>query len=160
MNQFKSLLFFAFCTLFLFGCKSKTEITAVEPKTEVFKLVKTECYGTCPVYKLFIYSDYSCTIVPKSNVHVKLKSEGILSKKTFNELLEEANQINFWGYLPSYNNEYVTDLPSTYITVTQGNKTHTVHSRMGTPPELVQFIRNIEKTVETTAWKAIEKSDP
>lgn len=122
----------------------------------VLQLKKTACYGQCPVYTFTIYEDGTCFINPKQFLTIKSFSKSSVSKTEIEDLIQQAKTIEFWKLDEVYNNKNVSDLPSAFITVNHKKQSKTIHSRIGSPKKLVEFIKNVEKTVISRDWKTVK----
>lgn len=122
----------------------------------VIQLKKTACYGQCPVYVFTIYEDGTCFINPKQFLAVKTFSKSFVPKTELEDLIQQAKTIDFWELDEEYNNKKVSDLPSAYITVNRKRQTKTIHSRIGSPKNLVEFIKNVEKIAISRDWKTVK----
>ena len=95
MNRFY-LLFL--CVLFACGSsKNSTETKVKELKKElIISLQRTPCYGTCPIYKMEIFSDGSAFYHGERFVEKMGNYEFSVSKETLNYILKKADEIGFF----------------------------------------------------------------
>ena len=108
-----------FCLLFilvLFACgssKKGTETKVKEIKKElIISLERTPCYGTCPIYKMEIFSDGSAFYHGERFVEKIGNYEFSVSKETLNYILKKADEIGFFELEDKYTAN-ITDLPKT-----------------------------------------------
>ncbi len=127
--------------------------------TLIIEMRKTPCFGTCPVYNLYIYDNR------------KIEYQGIkyvdklgLFKRTLSAQQYEGIRFAFEeARFDQMDNEYdgpVSDLPSTIISFTKDGHTKTVKGRYGTP----QNFKNLENilhslAMSTEAWEPLDDPD-
>jgi len=127
------------------GLIKKTDPSEIEL---IICLQRTACFGTCPIYKIEIYTDGSGTYTGTRFVKNIGSSKFQLAKSDVNKILEFANKIGFSRLKDEYS-EPITDLPTTYITI----KDKKIKDYTGAPKEL----RNLEKLIDQLYQKAIRK---
>ena len=130
-------LFLILCSVFLAcGLIKKPELSETEL---IISLQRTACFGTCPIYKIEIYTDGSGTYTGTRFVENIGFSKFQLSKSDINKILEYAKKIGFSKLKDEYF-EPITDLPTTYITI----KDKQVKDYTGAPKKL----KNLEKLID------------
>ncbi|WP_272148766.1 DUF6438 domain-containing protein [Tenacibaculum aiptasiae] len=87
-----------------------------EYENRLLSMRKTPCFGDCPVYELSIDKDGNVTYNGIQYVNEKGKHEFKLSEEQFNKLTKMLNEGDFDSFKDVYDNERITDLPSTFIT--------------------------------------------
>ena len=87
-----------------------------EYENRLLSMRKTPCFGDCPVYELSIDKDGNVTYNGIQYVNEKGKHEFKLSDEQFNKLTKMLNEGDFDSFKDIYDNERITDLPSTFIT--------------------------------------------
>jgi hypothetical protein len=123
----------------------KTDTSEIEL---IICLQRTACFGTCPIYKIEIYTDGSGTYTGTRFVENIGVSEFQLSKSDVNNILEYANKIGFSKLNDEYS-EAITDLPTTFIQI----KDKRIRDYTGAPKKL----KNLEKLIDQLYQKAIMK---
>ena len=143
---------------FLFvSCKNTTN-NAVVQNNDAPRIIleKTKCYRKCPAYTAKFFQSNVVKLYPKENFVVTKKSEGKLKKGRLEELLKEANRINFWQLNDEYDNENLMDAPSTFITVNDKKQSKKIRVRANAPKNLIRFIQQVEKELKTLNWTTIQ----
>lgn len=102
------------------------------------KMSRTGCHGFCPDYTVTLNSHGEVTYT--GNAFVKVYDEQIytISQENVDIIREALIQSDFFELEDEYY-EPVTDLPSTYITVSTNSKTKTIHDYEGTPQKLIDL---------------------
>ena len=129
------------------GLTKKTDTSEIEL---IICLQRTACFGTCPIYKIEIYTDGSGTYTGTRFVKNIGVSEFQLEKSDVKNILEFANKIGFSKLKNEYS-EPITDLPTTYITI----KNKKIKDYTGAPKEL----KNLEELIDQLYQKAIREND-
>ena len=114
----------------------------------IISLQRTACFGTCPIYKIEIFSDGSGIYTGTRFVENIGVSKFQLVKSDINKILEFANKIGFSKLKDEYS-EPITDLPTTYITI----KDKKIKVYTGAPKTL----KNLENLIDQLYQKAIRK---
>ena len=136
-------LFFIFLSIFL-SCGLTKEIEKSD-KEIIISLQRTACFGTCPIYKIEILSDYSGIYTGTKFV----KNIGVLkfqlATEDVNKILDYATEINFSTFKDEYSKP-ISDLPTTYIKI----KNKKIKDYAGAPKEL----KNLEILIDDLFQKA------
>ena len=137
---------------------AKSAIAQVSAVSSI-KLERTECYGTCPIYSITIFSDGRVRYEGKNFVKVKGVRIDKISEDGFHKLAVKAEQIRFFGFDTDYSGIKIgdgfttsTDLPTAIVTVTRGSETKKVKDYMGAPKRLYEFEKQIERTAKPWRW--------
>ena len=137
------LFLILFSVLLSCGLIKKTDTSKVEL---IISLQRTACFGTCPIYKIDIYTDGSGTYTGTRFVENIGVSKFQLVKSDVNKILEYAKKIGFSKLKDDYS-EPITDLPTTYITI----KDKKIKDYTGAPKTL----KNLENLIDQLYQKAI-----
>ncbi|MBC6612172.1 hypothetical protein H8B15_14685 [Hymenobacter sp. BT507] len=103
---------------------------------------KTRCFGTCPAYNATVYADGRVAYEGLDFVPLKGKHELRLPVTVIDQTLKKANILDF-SQLQSHYLSGVSDLPSTYLTLTLADGTQkTVQAELtnNTPAELKELL--------------------
>jgi hypothetical protein len=128
----------------------------------VITLERTICFGSCPAYKISIFSDGLVLYEGKDFVKTKGDADGRITKEQVQELVKEFEKIDYL----KLDNEYSpgkkcpegwTDYPSAITSLTQNDKTKTVvhyHGCQGLPvlKQLTALENKIYEVVNTKRW--------
>ena len=136
------LFLILFSVLLSCGLIKKTDSSEIEL---IISLQRTACFGTCPIYKIEIYTDGSGTYTGTRFVKNIGSSKFRLEKSDVSKILEFANKIGFSRLKDEYS-EPITDLPTTYITI----KDKKIKDYTGAPKRL----KNLEKLIDQLYQKA------
>ncbi|MEY2480260.1 MAG: hypothetical protein QOI04_1187 [Verrucomicrobiota bacterium] len=122
------------------------------------KLERTACLGTCPIYSVTIFSDGQLRYKGEAFV----KARGTRTKRirvaNFETLAVKVDQIRFFDLQPAYPaRKTVTDLPSTFITVTRGNVTKRVEDYMDAPKQLHELEQLIHRVANVSSWVELDE---
>ena len=139
------LLLIAFS--FLLSCGSTKQVDTSNT-TPIITLQRTACYGTCPIYKIKIYSDGSGIYTGTRFVENIGIFKFQLSKQAIEQILTAAIAINFANMQDEYY-EPISDLPTTYIRI----KDKKIRGYSGAPKPL----KKLEKLIDQLYLEATEK---
>jgi len=152
MSRFLLLLF-----LVLFACRSSkkgAEIKEVK-KELVISLERTPCYGTCPIYKMKIFSDGSAFYHGERFVEKIGNYEFSVSKETLNYILKKADDIGFFELEDKYTAN-ITDLPKTITFIKNGKNKKRVVDYYGAPKTLKEFESLVDGCIDYRRMKKLE----
>jgi hypothetical protein len=108
----------------------------------IIEMEKTACYGQCPVYTVKIdESGRGLFIGVENTAHLGLFSFR-LRKEELNGLIASFERIRFFELKDRYY-DYITDLPTTYLTFRNGSREKKVMDYYGAPKEL----KDLEKSI-------------
>ena len=153
MNRFY-LLFI----LVLFSCgssKKNTETKVKEIKKElVISLERTPCYGTCPIYKMEIFSDGSAFYHGERFVDRIGDYEFSVSKEVINYILKKAVEISFFELEDKYTAN-ISDLPKTITFINNGKDKKRVVNYYGAPKALKEFESLVDGCIDYRRMKRL-----
>ena len=122
--------------------------TLSESKDLIISLQRGACYGTCPIYRIEIYSDGSGIYTGTRFVeHIGLSIFN-LSETELNLILSTAKEIGFSNMKNEYS-EPISDLPTTFIQI----KEKRIIDYIGAPKTL----KNLENLIDKLSQKAIKE---
>jgi hypothetical protein len=123
-------------------------------------LEKTGCYGSCPQYKLAVYSNRVVLYQGRKFV----KNLGIFEKKLSKTAVEEIKRLiansAFFTYQDVYDNEGISDLPSAILYCAMQGREKKVTARLNVPPELLKLITQIEELIGPNGYQPSRKNFP
>ena len=126
-----------FSILLSCGLIKKTDTSEIEL---IICLQRTACFGTCPIYKIEIYTDGSGTYTGTRFVENIGVIEFSLSETQINLILTQAEAIGFKNMKEEYS-EPISDLPTTFIQI----KDKKIRDYVGAPSELQELENLIDK---------------
>lgn len=141
------------------ACKGKKDVVADQSSEtttsapfEVIRYVKTPCFGTCPQFTMAIRSDGFAFYEGKMFVEMEGSWRGQWSQKQIEAVLLKAEEIGYTSLDPTYDNRFVTDLPSTTTVLTFDGEPKSVLNRYDGPKELAQLYILIDGIIEDVKW--------
>ena len=117
------------------------------------------CFGTCPVYKLTIYSSGRVEFEGRQFVRQKGTHTSQIPARDFARLVKKIEEINFFRLQKRYDGKgpdgrgvTVTDLPTRRISVAKDGETKTVENYFQGPPELKELEDLIDEVAKSARW--------
>ena len=121
----------------------------------VARIQRTACFGRCPIYTASIYKsgyvDYMGEKWVQREGHFKSK----ISQQAIDKLLNEAKRIGFMGLENAYDSEYITDLPSTILSLRIEDQAKIVVNRYQAPEKLRAFEQYFDKVLEGLTYEPV-----
>ena len=114
----------------------------------IISLQRTACFGTCPIYKIEIFSDSSGIYTGTRFVENIGVTKFSLSKTQINLILTQAEAIGFANMKEEYSDP-ISDLPTTFIQI----KDKKIRDYTGAPKTL----KNLENLIDQLYQKAIKE---
>ena len=114
----------------------------------IISLQRTACFGTCPIYKIEIFSDGSGIYTGTRFVENIGITEFSLSKTQLSLILTQAEDIGFTNMKGEYS-EPISDLPTTFIQI----KDKKIRDYTGAPKTL----KNLENLIDQLYQKALKE---
>jgi hypothetical protein len=127
----------------------------VVPSDFMVRLVRTRCFGTCPAYAVSIDAVGNVTYDGGEFVRVKGRGTARIPPSQVAELAAAVQRIGFFKLKNRYDAP-VTDLPTTYVTVTSNGVTKRIEDYVGAPDALKEFEALIDRTAGTGRWIRID----
>lgn len=115
---------------------------------------KTYCFGHCPVYTMKIYNKGYVLYEGKANVNLIGKASTVIGTDEMIPFIDMANEIGYFEMKDNYDNEYITDLPSTTTSIVINRKRKTVRRRVDYPNSIKAFEKLFEDMIEAKGWNA------
>jgi hypothetical protein len=176
------ILFIAIIFLFVFGCKTKSDVTITDPKslsnldidhkdvsspfrvddglelndTLFASIEKGVCFGNCLAYKMHIYCEgfVALTVLRGSKMNGSFRSR--VTPEQMNLLLAKAKEIKFEEMKSVYDNKFVTDLPMVKTSIVLGGKHKKVKRRYEYPREILELEKMFDNLLDELEWKEIK----
>ena len=134
-----------FSILLSCGLTKKTNTSEIEL---IISLQRTACFGTCPIYKIEIFSDGNGIYTGTRFVENIGVTKFSLSATQLNLILTKAKAIGFSNMKEEYS-EPISDLPTTFIQI----KDKKIRNYTGAPKTL----KNLENLIDQLYQKAIKE---
>lgn len=143
------------------GVTANSAQTLSVPDDLVIKLERTPCFGPCPVYSVTIDATGNVTYDGVKFVRVEGRQSARISPSRVAALLETAERIGFFGLQDQYRTvrnpdgtvTIVSDLPTTFVTITRGGRSKRVENYLGAPAGLKELEQQIDEAAGITRWK-------
>jgi Domain of unknown function (DUF6438) len=143
------------------SCSSSREPHAVSTlfslndSTLFVMLERTECYGTCPAYRLEVYRNGKVTYTGKSHVKVIGEMTKWIDQSTLQALQAAFTQAQFLRFKDNYTEMTWTDMPTTTLSFSSPQNRKTVvhyHGDDSAPKSLTDLENRIDEIVGTPFW--------
>ena len=139
------LCFILFSILLSCGFTKKENASEIEL---IISLQRTACFGTCPIYKIEIFSDGSGIYTGTRFVENIGVTKFNFSETQINLILTQAEAIGFTNMKEEYS-EPISDLPTTFIQI----KDKKIRDYTGAPKTL----KNLENLIDQMYQKAVKE---
>ena len=121
------------------------------PEDFVIKLERTACYGRCPVYVVSIDARGNVTYDGTGFVKVTGRQTDRVPASRVAALVDTVDRIRFFDLDDKYR-QLITDLPTTFVTVTRDGRTKRIEDYFGAPKSLSDLERQIDDAAQTARW--------
>jgi hypothetical protein len=121
------------------------------PDDFVIALERTACFGACPVYSVSIDAKGSVTYDGTRFVRVVGRQTERIAVSRVAALVETVDRIRFFELEDKYR-QLITDLPTTFVTVTRDGRTKRIEDYFGAPESLKELERAIDETARIAGW--------
>ena len=132
-------------------------------RRQVITLERTICFGTCPIYKLTIFSDGRVRYEGKKYVKKIGVAQGRISRRNLEELVLQFNNIYYFNLPESFTPgskqcpQYATDMPSAITSLTWQGRSKRINHYHGcrgssTLDYLTKLEEKIDQAVNVTKW--------
>lgn len=149
-------LFFLVCNV-AWAQPQPTDIAAIDTAGRIIALETTPCRGTCPVQQLTVYADGLVRYVGQEHTERVGTYELRLPKRELARLKTCFRNARFFEFKTSYQAK-VSDLPSTYLTFSDGGRTHTVLDYYGTPKVVKELESEVLALLKRKGWRMVDES--
>jgi hypothetical protein len=127
-------------------------------------LERTTCFGTCPAYAVHVDAEGNVTYTGHDYVRVKGVQHSRIDPANVVSLVRAIDDAEFFTLQTQYRTihnadgteESVTDLPTTFVTVTLGGQTRRVEDYLGAPKPLRELEQAIDEAANTRQWVRID----
>lgn len=127
------------------------------PQNSIAGIKRTYCYGTCPVYSMYLLDDFTLVYLGEKNVEKIGRYTAKASQADYQMLLVYAEEVGYFDL----NDEYVAevmDVPTVYSTlVDKSGKRKTITNLFMAPDNLTEFESYLDSLFEGKNW--IKESD-
>jgi hypothetical protein len=117
---------------------------------------RTPCYGRCPIYEAKIYNSGFVVYEGKRFVDKEGVFTTRLDSDQLSQISQKASELRFFELNDEYDSP-VTDFPTTYTSIKNGNITKLVKNRVGGPENLKALESFLDEMLNAVTWT--KKSD-
>ena len=136
------------------------------PPDLLVTLERTSCFGECHVYTVSIDARGNVNYEGKEFVRVTGRAADRMPVSRLRDLLATIDRIGFFDLREQYRvirnpdgtETVVTDLPTTFVSVTRDGKTKRVEDYVAAPDGLRELERQIDAAANTRRWTRIDES--
>ncbi len=121
------------------------------PKDSYIKVKTTGCFGTCPIYEFQLNGDGTATYAGERHVAVKGNKKKDFGMMDAALAFDSFRSANFWSYEDEYTGN-ITDLPTTYLTFSDGGQTKTIKLYYNIPDELKRLSEYVKSLANSEGW--------
>lgn len=125
---------------------------STRPGAELIRFERTACYGPCPVDVLSIETNGSMRYIGREHGPRTGLFRGQLTPAERTALVRAFEAARFFEFAPSYTSR-ATDLPTYYLTFSQGGRTHKVTDYDGGPAALKALEKRLESLIDAPRWR-------
>lgn len=123
----------------------------VDHKSLLFSLQRTSCLGTCPVFKLEVYTDGFVLYKGKNYVELIGDYSGVLNPDQLADVDILFEKAEFYSFQPEYNDGRL-DIPATIIEYYGPQGVKKVEARTEIPKNFRVLASELEKLIENIDW--------
>ena len=164
MHRYRIVVSFLLLVIGVYACATANGAQRrARPRAKVITLERGQCFGTCPVYKLTIYSDGTVRYQGIRYVKNLGSASARISRARLRELVLEFQNIYYFNLPDSFTpgnkqcSEYVTDMPSATTSLMWQGRSKTIHHYHGCRgtsalDNLTELENKIDKAVGVTKW--------
>ena len=142
----------------LMACGSSKKSTESKDRKEkkelIISLERTACYGTCPIYRMEIFSDGSAFYHGERFVNNIGNFEFTVTKETINYILKKAEEIGFFEMEDKYTAN-ISDLPKTITFIKSEKATKKIIDYHDAPKILKEFESFVDGCIDYRRMKKL-----
>jgi len=152
----KTIICFLVLTLagFIYGCTPRTALSADEQKQQkmIVEVIKSPCYGDCPVYDFKVFSTGQAELEAKNNMNWVGSYASRMSRSKIGHIRKMFERIDFFSLEDQYTS-LESDAPTTEIWYKKGDQEKKVKFYGDGPEDLKNLITELQEIVDDTEWK-------
>lgn len=140
--------------------ETKAQINRAKNKLSdslVARIQRTACFGRCPIYTASIYQSGLVLYQGEKWVEKEGMFQAKMTELEIKSLLEKAKSVGFFEMNEAYDSPYVTDLPSTIITLRNDDIIKIVANRYEGPEALRTFEMFFDELLNGLTYSAYSK---
>lgn len=145
-----------------FSAAEPTATPDNEPEGEVaVTLERGACFGTCPMYKVTIYTDGTVVFEGENYVDAMGRHTTTIEPQVVEELVAGFEEAGYFEWDDEYTHMTVSDLPTIITSVTRDGETKQITHYAGDPnvPVALPYLETwIDLAAYTSQWTGVESS--
>jgi hypothetical protein len=127
----------------------------VKERTFFASINRGACYGSCPTYKMVIYSDGFVELEGFRAVELIGSYTTTITKKEMDDFVKKANEIGFMDLEDKYDG-MITDIPSTTTAIVINGVKKEVYRRYNYPKRILHFETMFDDLMKNQDWIKVE----
>ena len=132
---------------------TEKEVTLIE-RTVFATIHRGACYGSCPTYKMTIYSDRSVEYEGIRAVELIGKYTSTISQKEYDQFIETAEFIEYMNLEDVYDGP-ITDIPGTRTSIVIEGVRKEVYRRYQYPKRILKFEELFDNMMKSAKWEKV-----
>lgn len=128
------------------------------PEDAIVYMERTQCYGDCPVYKVYVLEDGSAYYFGKEHVEKKGLYKASVSDKDLEELVNLFKEYEFFDFEKRYV-DLISDLPTTYLYFSHDGESKKITDYHGAPEKLKMLEKEVDAFVQSLSWEKVKNFD-
>ena len=112
------------------------------------------CYGSCPTYKMTIYTDKSVEYEGIRAVDLIGKYTSTISQKEYDQFIETAEFIDYMNLDDVYDGP-ITDIPGTRTSIVLDGVRKEVYRRYQYPKRILKFEELFDNVMKSAKWEKV-----
>ena len=132
---------------------TEKEVTLIE-RTVFATIHRGACYGSCPTYKMTIYSDRSVEYEGIRAVELIGKYTSTISQKEYDQFIETAEFIEYMNLEDVYDSP-ITDIPGTRTSIVIEGVRKEVYRRYQYPKRILKFEELFDNVMKSAKWEKV-----
>jgi len=132
---------------------TEKEVTLIE-RTVFATIHRGACYGSCPTYKMTIYSDRSVEYEGIRAVELIGKYTSTISQKEYDQFIETAEFIEYMNLEDVYDGP-ITDIPGTRTSIVIEGVRKEVYRRYQYPKRILKFEELFDNVMKSAKWEKV-----
>lgn len=116
------------------------------------------CFGSCPTYKMTIYTDRFVEYEGIRAVDLIGKYTSTISQEEYDKFIEVAEFIEYMSLEDVYDGP-ITDIPGTRTSIVMNGVRKEVYRRYEYPKRILKFEELFDNIMKTAQWTKVEKED-
>ncbi len=138
--------------------ENETQFSKLSEEDSLFASInKGFCFGTCPVYTINIYKSGYVSYKGSHNVDLEGEYFTVISYDKMLKFIATAKEIEYLNLKDVYDNEGITDLPSTTTSIVLNGKRKTVRRRYDFPKSILVFEKVFSDMLSNENWELSQK---